>query len=178
VAESKEESLKPRSIWGLGIMFAIVMLGVNPTSTRAYIPYVQPSIIHRPLPEVKKEQFIIIKKVKGYGTGYFGPLEEDYATRKEYLAATKINGEGRITRSGTKPRIGTIAADKGVYPFGTIIFVPEINLMVTVEDTGSKVKGARHIDIFCGHGKNAERIANTWGPGTPITLVIMKKIEV
>lgn len=125
---------------------------------------------------VKEEpQFITIKKVKGYGTGYFGPLREDYPTRKEYIKAIKMNGKGVETSSGTKPRIGTIAADKSEYPYGTIIFIPEINLMATVEDTGPAVRGKKHIDIFCGHGKDAEEIAKTWGPGTPITLVIMKK---
>lgn len=88
-----------------------------------------------------------------------------------------MNGKGEETKSGTRPRIGTIAADIDEYPFGTIIFIPEINLLATVEDIGPKVKGRRHIDIFCGHGKKAERIAKTWSNGTPITLLIVKKIE-
>ncbi len=158
-------------------MFATMLFCTVPSSARAYIPpYVQPLAAKRPLPRVKEIKFIPIKKVKGYGTGYFGPKREDYKTRGAYLEAVAMNGEGKITKSGTKPRIGTIAADKNEYPFGTVIYIPEINLMVTVEDTGSKVKGKKHVDVFCGHGKEAEKIALTWGPGTPITLVIMKKV--
>ena len=114
--------------------------------------------------------------MKGYGTGYFGPLRKDYKSKTAYLEAIKMNGEGKETKSGTKPKIGTIAADVSKYPFGTTIFIPEINFWGTVEDIGPKVKGKKHIDIFCGHGKKAEKIANSWGEGKPITLVIMKKI--
>lgn len=158
------------------------MLCTFPHPAIAYIPYVKPQIVEkRPLPrvkaKVKETKFIIIKKVKGYGTGYFGPLREDYETEEEYQKAIKMNGEGIETNSGTKPKIGTIAADVRFYPFGTIIYIPEINFTGTVEDIGSKIKGERHIDIFCGHGKKAEKIANAWEAGTPITLIIMKKIK-
>lgn len=151
----------------------LIILCASPTSTRAYIPCVQPPLT--PSPRVTTK-LVPIKEIKGYGTGYFGPIREEYATRRAYHKAITMNGEGKETKSGTRPKIGTIAADTRFYPLGTIIFIPEINLLATVEDIGSKIKGKKHVDIFCGHGKNAERIANTWGPGTPITLVIMKKI--
>ena len=156
------------------------MLCAVPDSTRAYIPYVQPhrTVIKRPLPRVKETRLVPVKKVRGYGTGYFGPKREDYKTKAAYLKAVRMNGAGKVTKSGTKPRIGTIAADRRFYPFGTIIFIPEINFLGTVEDIGPKVKGTKHIDLFCGHGKKAERIANSWEDGTPITLVIMKKRKV
>jgi 3D (Asp-Asp-Asp) domain-containing protein len=130
------------------------------------------------LPEVKEKdapEYVVVKKVKGFGTGYFGPQRRDYPNRKEYQRAIELNGKGEETKSGTRPRIGTIAADTRFYPLGTIIFIPEINLMATVEDVGSKVKGKKHIDVFCGHGKKAQLIANTWGNGTPITLIVMRK---
>jgi 3D (Asp-Asp-Asp) domain-containing protein len=89
-----------------------------------------------------------------------------------------MNGKGEFTKSGTSPHFGTIAADTDFYPFGTTIYFPEINFVGTVEDVGSKVKGERHVDIFCGHGKAAEEIAKKWGAGTPIIfrVVTIKKV--
>ena len=53
-------------------------------------------------------------------------------------------------------------------------YFPEINFLGTVEDIGSNVKGEKHVDIFCGHGKAAEEIAKKWGAGTPITFRVLK----
>jgi len=177
--------LKTSTYKGLCLASIVMLICSVPHSSRAYIPYVQPSVVeNRPLPgvkevkrikKVKKKTLVAVKKVKGYGTGYFGPRREDYRSKWKYLAATRMNGEGKLTKSGTTPRVGTIAADTRFYPLGTTIFIPEINLMATVEDVGSAVKGPKHVDIFCGHGKKAEKIAMTWGPGTPITLVVMKE---
>ena len=178
MAESKEASLKPRIFKGLCIIFSTMMFCTIPNSSRAYIPYVQPLATKRPLPRVKVTKFVPKKIVKGYGTGYFGPKRKDYKTEEAYQEAVRMNGEGVETNSGTKPRIGTIAADISEYPFGTIIYIPERDFWTVVEDVGPAVRGKRHIDIFCGHGKKARRIAKTWGAGTPITLVVMEKTEV
>lgn len=171
--------MKPRSIKGIGITLSIMMFCAIPNSTRAYIPYVQPLVKKRLLPRVKKTKFVVIKKVKGYGTGYFGPKRGDYETEEEYLEAVAMNGAGKKTSSGTKPRAKrTIAADTRFYPLGTIIFIPEKNIMGKVEDEGSAVKGKKHIDIFCGYGRKAKRLADNLGEGKPITLVVMKEVEV
>ena len=169
-------SLKPRKSRGISMALAIMMLCAVPASTRAYIPYVQPHAAKPPLPRAKQVKYIPVKKIRGYGTGYFGPKRKDYQTEEEYQSAVRMNGKGVITSSGTKPQIGTIAADTKHYPYGTVIFIPEINFTGKVEDTGEAVVGKRHVDIFCGHGKRARKIALTWGNGTKITLVIMKKI--
>lgn len=151
------------------------MLSVSSSTTKANY-YVQPQIRTSTAKPVKETvSYVPLKKIKGYATGYFGPIRSDYLTKEKYIKAIRMNGEGKFTNSGTKPRIGTVAADTRFYPFGTIIYIPEINFWGKVEDIGSKVKGEKHIDIFCGHGKKAERIAKAWGGGTPITFVIMKK---
>jgi len=62
-----------------------------------------------------------------------------------------------VTASGTKARLGTIAADTSVYPFGTKIFVPGYGWGV-VEDRGGAIKGQR-IDLFF----NSHRDALQWG---------------
>ncbi len=143
------------------------------SSTRAYtVPYVQPLANKELLPGAK-EPLILIKKIKGHATGYFGPKKGEYKTRQGYLKATAMNGEGKKTKSGTTPRIGTIAADTRFYPFGTKIFIPELKFLGTVEDIGSGIKGPRHIDIFCGHGKSAEKVARNLGRKT-VTLIIVR----
>lgn len=174
--------MKPRTIAGLAAVVIIILLASSTISTRAYyFKYVQPQMV-KFTPEIEKKEekvdvYMPVKKVKGYATGYFGPIKEEYTSKEKYLKAIKMNGEGKFTKSGTKPKIGTLAADTRYYPFGTVIYIPETDLWGVVEDVGSMVKGERHIDIFCGHGKQAERIANQWGPGTPITLIVMKRVN-
>lgn len=176
VAESKEDrSLKPRTSKGLRSALLILTLCALPSSTRAYTdPYVQPQKEEKLQPGVKKPELIPIKQTTGHVTGYFGPKKEDYKSRAKYHEAVAMNGAGDKTKSGTKPHIGTIAADLRVYPIGTMIFIPEMKFLGKVEDTGSKIKGARHIDIFCGHGKGAEKIAKNLGK-KPVTLVVMQE---
>lgn len=51
-----------------------------------------------------------------------------------------------ITASGTRARIGTIAADTDIYPFGSIIYVPGYGYG-RVEDIGGEVNGG-HLDLY------------------------------
>ncbi len=51
-----------------------------------------------------------------------------------------------ITSDGTKVKIGTIAADIRIYPYGTKMYVPGYG-WGEVHDTGSAIKG-NHIDVF------------------------------
>ncbi len=62
-----------------------------------------------------------------------------------------------ITASGTRARVGTIAADTSRYPFGTIIYVPGYGYG-KVEDIGGGIKG-NHIDLFFRTHKQAMQ----WG---------------
>lgn len=62
-----------------------------------------------------------------------------------------------ITASGARARVGTIAADTGLYPFGTKMFVPGYGWGV-VEDRGGAIKGQR-IDLF----HRTHRQALEWG---------------
>ncbi len=55
-----------------------------------------------------------------------------------------ICGEGQgITSSGAKVQPGvTVAADIGVLPYGTVVYIEDVGLRV-VQDTGSAVKGSK-----------------------------------
>ena len=65
-----------------------------------------------------------------------------------------------ITASGTKAKIGTIAADTARYPFGTVMSVPGYGYG-RVEDRGSAIIG-NHIDLFF----KSHRDAEAWGNKT------------
>ncbi len=66
-----------------------------------------------------------------------------------------VNGLG-ITKSGAKTVEGaTVAADKSL-PFGTQIAIPELNLILTVQDRGEAIKGDR-LDIFMEKREDALR---------------------
>ncbi len=51
-----------------------------------------------------------------------------------------------VTASGTKAGVGTIAADTGIYPFGTVMYVPGYGYG-RVEDRGSAITGQK-IDLY------------------------------
>jgi 3D (Asp-Asp-Asp) domain-containing protein len=65
-----------------------------------------------------------------------------------------------ITASGSKAKPGTVAADTGRYPFGTVVHVPGYGYG-RVEDRGSAVRG-EHLDLFFKSHKEALK----WGRRT------------
>lgn len=65
-----------------------------------------------------------------------------------------------ITASGTRAKKGTIAADLSIYPFNTIMYIPDYGYG-RVEDCGSGVKGS-HIELFFSSHKKALK----WGKQT------------
>ena len=62
-----------------------------------------------------------------------------------------------ITSSGARARPGTIAADRKIFPYGTIMYIPGYGYG-RVEDTGGDIKGY-HIDLFFRHHSAARK----WG---------------
>jgi len=62
-----------------------------------------------------------------------------------------------ITSSGKPARNGTIAADISLYPYGTVMYIPDYGYGI-VEDTGRDIKGPR-IDLYF----NTHRAARNWG---------------
>jgi 3D (Asp-Asp-Asp) domain-containing protein len=62
-----------------------------------------------------------------------------------------------ITASGTRAKKGTISADLSIYPFNTIMYIPDYGYG-RVEDCGSGIKGD-HIELFFSSHKKALK----WG---------------
>jgi len=76
-----------------------------------------------------------------------------YATGKN---AGKYKEVG-MCADGTMAKIGTIAADTKLYPFGTKMYIPGYGYGV-VHDRGGAIKG-NHIDLFF----NSHQAALNWG---------------
>ncbi len=55
-----------------------------------------------------------------------------------------------ITSTGTVPTVGrTIAVDPRIIPYGSRVYIPQLNATFIAEDCGSAIKGNR-IDIYMG----------------------------
>lgn len=94
-------------------------------------------------------------------TAYYGPRkgQGEYA-HGSYDKDVFVNGAGKVTAYGTKPRIGIIATDPKIFPKGTkLLLVDPLDgkeKIFVAEDKGGKIKG-RHIDIFTGFGREGLR---------------------
>lgn len=83
------------------------------------------------------------------------------------VKAYAYTGDG-ITATGTVPKYGTIAVDPSVIPYGTKVYIKELDKVFTAEDCGGAIKG-NTIDIFMPTEKNC----NDWGIKN-ITIEILK----
>lgn len=86
---------------------------------------------------------------------------------KMQVGATAYYGD-TITSTGVKPVVGrTIAVDPKVIPYGTKVYIPELDKVFIAEDCGSAIKGNR-IDIFM----NSYDECINWGY-KDITIIIL-----
>ncbi|GEM_PF-2644901 len=92
---------------------------------------------------------------------------------KNYKKIRMRNGGGAgITASGEPAHEGGVAADKRYYPKGTVFYVPEIGKTLVVNDTGGKIKGRHHIDIYLDKYVDAIR----WGkPRLTVWVMVAQK---
>ena len=112
-------------------------------------------VTHKPVYNHEKQNTQIENKIQ---------QEKSIGIKKTYVkqhASKKINGTpmkvgatayygDTITSTGTTPRVGyTIAVDPKVIPYGTKVYIPQLNKVFIAEDCGSAIKGNR-IDIFMG----------------------------
>ena len=75
---------------------------------------------------------------------------------------------GGYTATGTKARYGTLAVDPKVIPYGTKVYIKELDKVFVAEDCGGGIKGNK-IDIYM----NSKADCQKWGVKT-ITLQILK----
>lgn len=74
--------------------------------------------------------------------------------------ATAYTADGTKTKTGTIPKVGTIAVDPGVIPLGTKVYVEGYGFAVA-EDTGGAIKGQK-IDVYL----DTESECVSWGVKT------------
>lgn len=87
--------------------------------------------------------------------------------RKLTVKAYAYTGGG-YTATGTKAKYGTLAVDPKVIPYGTKVYIKELDKVFTAEDCGGGIKGNK-VDIYM----NSESACRNWGVRT-ITLQILK----
>ena len=75
---------------------------------------------------------------------------------------------GGYTATGTKARYVTLAVDPKVIPYGTKVYIKELDKVFVAEDCGGGIKGNK-IDIYM----NSKADCQKWGVKT-ITLQILK----
>ena len=71
------------------------------------------------------------------------------------------NEGGAYAYNGQRLKDGMVAADLKLYPIGTKIFIPKLNKVFTVTDTGSAIRNQR-LDIWM----NSKQKALNWGVQT------------
>lgn len=87
--------------------------------------------------------------------------------RKLTVKAYAYTGGG-YTATGTKAKYGTLAVDPKVIPYGTKVYIKELDKVFTAEDCGGGIKGNK-VDIYM----NSKSACRNWGVRT-ITLQILK----
>lgn len=102
--------------------------------------------------EMTNQRKVIDVKRNNTGTSEFITVNgKSYKCRKMQVKATAYtsapNEGGAYAYNGERLRDGHIAADLRVLPIGTKVYIPSLNKIYTVVDTGSAIKGNK-IDIW------------------------------
>lgn len=102
--------------------------------------------------EVTNQRKVIDVKRNNTGTSEFITVNgKSYKCRKMQVKATAYtsapNEGGAYAYNGERLRDGHIAADLRVLPIGTKVYIPSLNKIYTVVDTGSAIKNNK-IDIW------------------------------
>lgn len=122
-------------------------------------------------PKRKIAQSNAIKvRVKAYYTPEEG---QDFYLAGSFKKEKKQNG-GLKTFSEKVPQEGMIAVDPKVIPIGTKLYSPELDMVLTAEDTGGRIEG-NEIDIYTGKGEEALKKAIAIGNKRVITLIIIER---
>lgn len=142
------------------LISTIITIGQLATGKPNKVNDIQPKVIEKKITEqkvinIKKRH--VIKHVSN----------QEMKGIKMQVGATAYYGD-TITSTGVKPIVGrTIAVDPKVIPYGTKVYIPQLNKVFIAEDCGSAIKGNR-IDIFM----NSYDECMNWGY-KDITIIIL-----
>lgn len=79
-------------------------------------------------------------------TNFLNDKELIVSRGKEFIAEVTAYSDYGITASGELVREGFVAADIDIFPFGTILFIETVGIVI-VKDTGGLVEG-NIIDVY------------------------------
>ena len=111
-------------------------------------------------------------------TAYYGPEKNQKKFfNGNFKKEVQMNGKGKLTAYGTKPRLGIVATDPEVFPRGTrFLLVDPLDgqeKVFVAEDTGGGIKG-HHLDFFVGWGKNGyERVKKVQSAGNTLIVKVL-----
>ena len=116
--------------------------------------------------EVTNQRKVIDVKRNNTGTSEFITVNgKSYKAKKVTMKCSAYtsapNEGGAYAYNGQRLRDGMVAADLKLYPIGTQIFIPKLNKVFTVTDTGSAIRNQR-LDIWM----NSKQKALNWGVQT------------
>ena len=127
------------------ILVAITVFcnGFKPTNT-----YAQESNSNTRIEEMTNQRKVIDVKRNNTGTSTNITVNgKTYKARKMQVKATAYAGH-QLTSTGGYAKVNrTIAVDPRIIPYGSKIYIPELNYIGVAEDCGSAIKQNR-IDIF------------------------------
>lgn len=142
------------------LISTLITIGQLATGKPNKVNDIQPKVIES---KVTEQKVVNIKKrhvVKHVS-------KQEMEGIKMQVGATAYYGD-TITSTGVKPIVGrTIAVDPKVIPYGTKVYIPQLNKVFIAEDCGSAIKGNR-IDIFM----NTYDECMNWGY-KDITIIIL-----
>lgn len=136
----KRRRKKQRGRMVAGAVLAGIVIWVG-CEARFYVPkkIVPPNGVEPQVVEMKTTSYCHCRRCCSYSWWLFLPVQ------RTSNFSWRIKQVG-VTASGAKARPGTIAADKSIYPFGTVMYIDGYG-WGRVEDTGGAIKGA-HIDLY------------------------------
>ncbi|HLM84212.1 MAG TPA: 3D domain-containing protein [Candidatus Bathyarchaeia archaeon] len=173
--------MQKKNVIALSIIFVFLFLTGIPAD--ASVEKQQPPISP---PGTPKTVRVVLKRIPVIATMYYAPEKgQERYVRGSYKKDVQLNGKGEETFSGTKPDLGTAAADWQILKKGTNFrllecddillgryhHIPAQNIIFEVQDTGSGVKG-RRIDLFAGRGDHGRKIAEKFGSRKMVIEVI------
>lgn len=142
------------------LISTIITIGQLATGKPNKVNDIQPKVIEKKINEQK-----VINVKKRHAIKHVS--KQEMKGIKMQVGATAYYGD-TITSTGVKPIVGrTIAVDPKVIPYGTKVYIPQLNKVFIAEDCGSAIKGNR-IDIFM----NSYDECINWGY-KDITIIIL-----
>lgn len=183
-----KKTLKATAIVGALVMTMVVAkpidghaASVNGTATSAVNVRTGASTKYRTIGKIKKGTKVKILSTKngwykvkysnktGWSSGkYIKKASSSSNVKKKLTVKAYAYTGGGYTATGTKAKYGTLAVDSKVIPYGTKVYIKELDKVFIAEDCGGGIKGNK-IDIYM----NSSSDCNNWGVRT-ITIEILK----